>query len=424
MTMTAPPAPFGYYDENTRAYLASLQSGQRPDIRPEFGRWEPVVRMVEDAFSRANGNKSDICRQLLGSMVRSKKYPGLSELLVGEAASAGKMITGQSEENLMPALPKYAYLPPALAQHACPELDWYEAFSKKASERGYAEYHQFCGLWMFSVIAGRRVSLQIKKKLFYTNLMIAQCGTTSFYAKSFTANIAKQMLYELGLGYLLAPNRITPQKLLSDMAGAHIPVNFDDLAPEKQDRIRRRLGMPGQKGLLFDELGLFIQSMLRKQSVNADFADLLLTFDECPPEYENATIVRGGEPIEKPYLTLLGNMTPANLKQNAKAGADFWHDGFWARISFVVAPPPPKDQEDPGPPQVSELDDLDLPFPSALLQSLRDWNERLGVPVCHLDPKMKGDKIVDGYDIRRGDLPESYCTITTEARQAWTNYDH
>lgn len=416
-----------FYNDNARRYLLSLKAGVKPDIRPEFGPWEPVVKSIENSFEQTKPAKRiALMPKILESVGKLKQFAHmhLADLLAERDEQQTK--TTQQGEALvgMPALPTYAQLSSVLANGACPELEWYEAFSRKASDRAYDQYHQFCGLWLFSVIAGRRTYLEIKKKRFYTNLMIAQCGATSFYAKSFTANIAKQMLQELGLGYALAPNRITPQKLLSDMAGTHVPTNFDDLAPEKQDKIRRKLGMPGQKGLLFDELGLFIQSMLRKNSTNADFAELLMTFDECPKEYESSTIARGGEPIDKPYLTLLGNMTPANLKDNAKQGADFWRDGFWARMSFVVAPPPPRNQEDPGPPQVSEFDDLDLPFPPALMESLQSWHERLGIPVCHLDPKMKGDKIVDGYDIHRAELQETPCTISLEARQAWVNYDH
>lgn len=416
-----------YYAENARAYLQSLQDGLKPDIRPEFGRFEQIIKTAERVFDETKppARPGPTVAQALQSMVKTRKYPGLADLLTRKA-EPGQTEQGEQEGELgMPALPKYAQLPASLSAGACPELDWYTAFSRKASDRAYDDYHQFCGLWLFSTIAGRRVYLEIKKKKFYTNLMLSLCGTTSFYAKSFTANVAKQLLYELGLGYTLAPNRITPQKLLSDMAGGHVPTNYDDLEDEKQEKIRRRLGSPGQKGLLFDELGLFIQSMLRKQSTNADFADLLMTFDECPPEYENATIARGGEPIVKPYLTLLGCMTPTNLKQNAKAGSDFWQDGFWSRFSFIVAPPPPTADDDPGPPQVSDLDDLDLPYPPALLQSLRAWHERLGVPTSTLEPKLNAkDEPTGSYKISREDLPETACTLGKCVRQAWTNYDY
>lgn len=416
-----------YHDDNAHAYLHSLQQGQFPDIRPEFGRWEPAVAYFEKRLKMVS-NPVGIAPHLFQSVLASGRFPGLAELLSGaprKQPAQGEPELKRTEQGDIPGLPTYAQIPPAVVKNACPELDWYTEFSKKASDRAWPDFHPFCGLFLFSVVAGRRVYLEIKKKRFYTNLMLAQCATTSMYAKSFTANVAKQFLYELDLGYTLAPNRITPAKLLSDMAGGHVPTHFADLEPEKQERARRKLGMPGQKGLLFDELGLFIQGMLRKNSVNADFADLLMSLDECPPSYENSTIARGGEEIEKPYLTLLGNMTPANLRQNAKAGADFWHDGFWARISFVVAPPVDKDEEDPGPRQLSDLDDIELPYPPALLESLRAWHERLGIPVCHLEQKTnaKGDP-VDDYIVHRGELPETACTITREAEQAWINYDH
>lgn len=241
------------------------------------------------------------------------------------------------------------------------------------------------------------------------------------FAKSFTAKVVKDILYELHLGYVLAPNRVTPQKLLSDMAGMYVPTNYAELDPEKQERQRKRLSMPQVKGIIWDELGKFIRAMLRKNSTNADFIDIFLEFDACPEEYENATISRGGESIEKPYLALLGNITPPDLKENAKAGADFWTDGVWARFSFVVAPPATPDMIHD---EIDDDDDDEEPaIPKELLEKLKAWHNRLGIPHCTIDEQLDKNNNPNGkFTIYRDPLPEQECVVDKEVKRAWKRY--
>lgn len=408
----------GFYDDNARQYLLSLQSGQKPESKPDFGRWQSVVEVVERAFDRVE-SKGPITQKLLGNMIGSTKYPGLRELLAGKATNLRLVETEPDRETAFPHLPEYAQIAPGLATGACPPLDTYVAFSREASPEAWDDFHVFCGLSLLSTINARRSYVQLRRKRVHGNLMIAMCADSSMFAKSTTADVAKDVLREIGLAHLMGPSRITPAKLLSDMSGQFLPTNYPETTPDRQELIRQRLSMSGQKGLYFDEFGKFVQAMLRKGSTMADFADLFLEFDACPGEYENATIARGGEPIMQPYLSLLGSMTPANIKDHAKTGSDFWIDGFWARFSFVVAPPATietiKDEA---------LDDEELPIPPALLADLEEWHERLGVPECELEAQYdeKKEKPTGKYIIHRGNLPETSVTFTNEAKTAWKAY--
>lgn len=413
------------HDANARAYFLSLQSGLKPSVRPEIGEfWQESIEVLERAYERAHGDTTAMQRAL---SALSKQNPALADLLAPTTPLQGKSTqveeVAESNELGMPALPEAARLAKGLSRGACPELDVYIEYSKHASAEAYEDFHVVCGLWLFSVIAGRRAYLQIKQKRFYTNLMLAMCADSSMFAKSFTARAAKNVLYATDLVYKLGPNRISPQKLLSDMAGMFVPTNYEELPIDKQNKIVRRLGTPGQKGFYFDEFGKFVQNMLRKGSTMADFVDLFLEFDECPPEYENATISRSSEPISQPYLAVLGSMTPPNLKENARSGADFWTDGFWARFSFIVAPPPTPDMLPENITDDDDDDDSDL-IPARLVQSLKDWHERLGVPACTIDPVLDAKKQTPTgkYVINREDLKEVPCTISREARRAWKQY--
>lgn len=406
------------YDSNARAYFLAMLAGRKPDERPDVGKfWTEITDILEGRYEKAASKPGITPEGIAAAMVRvfetiGKEKPALPDLLRDTTAKA-EQVTALG----IPTLLTSAQLPPKLSNGACPWLDWYVDYSRQASDKAFDGFHAFVGLWLLSTIAARRVYLQIKRKWFYTNLMIALFAETSFYAKSFTVGVAKEILYELELDHLLGPDRVTPQKLWSDMSGVNVPAHFDELPPAQQIRIRQERAMSGQVGLVYDEFGKFVQGMLRKQSTNVEFIDMFLTFDGCPPRYRNATISRDGEPITNPYIALIGNVTPPNLKDNARAGADFWQDGFWARFSFVVAPPAKeediKDDED---------DDDMLPIPARILEALKDWHTRLGIPDCHIDPIRKDDKETGRYSIEREELPQTACTITREAKQAWKRY--
>lgn len=409
------------FDQNARAYLDSLQAGIKPDIRPAFGRWEHVVRRAENGFALG----TQVAKLLRNLSDDRKKYPGLAELLlVGSTNEPALLVphcsTPEDSAPSYPPLLEIAQLDPNLAIGACPELDCYERFSKQASPEGWDDFHVFCGLWLFSTINARRSYLSMKSgKHIHGNLMIALCADSSMFAKSTTADVAKSILVECGFAWLLTPNRLTPQKLLSDMSGTYIPPNFSELSDERQASIEERMAMPGQKGMYYDEFGKFVQSMLRKQSIMADFADFFMEFDSCPALYENATITRGGEPIAKPSLSLLGSMTPANIRESAKAGSDFWTDGFWARFSFVAAPPATLETIKDCPLEAGEFQ-----MPWGLIRRLQAWHERLGIPECRLVERIdeKTQKKTGKYDIDRQSLPETPCVLTSEAQTAWYHY--
>ncbi|GCE17572.1 DUF3987 domain-containing protein [Dictyobacter kobayashii] len=396
-----------------RAYIQQLRAGQRPEGRPELGEWEAVVQNIERAYEKSHRDPGGL--ELVIDALMSQNQ-ALAELLAPPPPSLDDVVRAERSQAGYPELPEDVCLPAEMGQQACRFLEVYERFSRAASPEGYDDFHVFCGVWLLSVVAARRVYLPLNMKRIYTNVMIALCARTSLFAKSSTALVAKDVLYAAGLGYLLGPDRASPAKLMSDMAGNTLPANYAELPVEKQERIRMRLAMAGQRGLFFDEFGKFVQGMLKKGSTTSDFSELFLTLDACPAEYENSTIARGGEPIQKPYLPLLGSMTPANLKENARSGADFWTDGFWARFSFIAAP---ADQYKDQP-----LDARELQIPTELVATLRNWHWRLGIPDCQIEPVREevAGKGAARYRIVHSELPETACTITRDAYDAWRCY--
>lgn len=288
--------------------------------------------------------------------------------------------TQQPESNIkpyafeLPALPESARIDPAVGVGACPWLDAYIDFSRRWSPRAFDDFHEAVGLWVLSTVAARRVQAHMGKPRF-TNLYIALTARTSLYTKSSTAEIGIQLLNKAGIAYLLAADCSTPQKFISDLT-TKLPEEYEDLSPEQQEVKRRRLGFAGQRGWYYDEFGQHVSAMLREGGIMADFRGLLRRFDDTPERYEYGTIGRGSDIIERPYLALLANLTPADLRPFARRGSGLWGDGFLARFALIT------------PPEGGRLRDRfpsgERVLPGELLTPIANWHHHLGIPKVDL----------------------------------------
>ena len=275
----------------------------------------------------------------------------------------------------LPKLSDESLIPENHGADACPWLDAYIKFSRKWSPMSYECYHEAVGLFLLSTIAARRVAFNLGRVRF-TNLYIALVGRTSIHAKTTVAEIGIETLRKAGCDWLLAPDNSTPQWLVKHMSTTSLPEGYDKLSEEWKERALLRVLTAGQRGWFFDEFGMQVSAMMRREGVMNDFRGLLRKFDDTPERYENATISRGHEVVERPYLALLANLTPADLKPFAHRGAALWGDGYLARFGLVTPPE-------------GELNDGRFPnqervIPSELFAPLRKWHERLGVPEYQL----------------------------------------
>ena len=162
----------------------------------------------------------------------------------------------------------------------------------------------------------------------HTNLYIALVGRSSITAKSTAAQIGKEVLISAGLDYLLLPDTTTPQKMIHDMSGK-VPDNYLEMTIKQKERVKKKLAFAGQKGWYYEEFGMFVSAMMRSDGVMADFRGHLRRFDDTPVQFENATLSRGNEIVERPYLALLAILTPADLNPHIKADQLFGAMDFW-----------------------------------------------------------------------------------------------
>ncbi len=315
----------------------------------------------------------------------------------------------------MPPLSESIQYPSGIVSSLLPIRQEYQAYSKLLSPEGYEGFHDACFWGMLSMIAARRVYADLTERQ-YTPLYIALAARTSLYAKTTTSNVVSKILYDAGMGHILGNDRTTPEKLMSDMAG-WIPKDFTALPEADQAEEKLRIASAGQLGWINDEFGKFVKGMLKESSTMSTYADILLTLDGCPPRYRNATISRAKEPIIAPYIAMIGNMTLSNVRNNAKSGAEFWSDGFWARFTFIT--PPPNTY-------------IDAPFgrgerhvPLLLRRTLQEWHERLGVPLIDIEEEISVKTgAPTGVFVKKiiEERKETGIEVSLAAHTAWARY--
>ena len=91
------------------------------------------------------------------------------------------------------------------------------------------------------------------------------------------------------------------------------------------------LAFAGQKGWFYDEYGTHIQNMMKGNGPHGDFRGILRKLDDAEQTYVKGTIIRGREEIDRPYLSLFGALTPADLAPFASSGSILWGDGYFAQ---------------------------------------------------------------------------------------------
>lgn len=269
-----------------------------------------------------------------------------------------------------PELPESARIPEELGKDACPWLDGYIKFSQTWSPRSFHGFHEACGLWVMSTVAARRVKTEFGGPRF-TPLYVLLTGRSSLYAKTTAAKIALDVLRKAGLNFLLAPDQSTPQKYLS-LLSARIPDGYDSWNEEKKEMVKKRLALQGARGWFHEEFGTHINAMMQANGVMADFRGLLRRFDDCPESYESATIGRDSDFVERPYLALLGNLTPADLRKYARKGSELWGDGFLARFAIVS----PQEEEEAN---TGRFPGGNRIVPDELIVPLKRWCGMLGL---------------------------------------------
>jgi hypothetical protein len=313
-----------------------------------------------------------------------------------------------------PELPRSAGIDTHAAADASLFLNDYIAFSMKWAPRAYQGFHETVALFVLATLAARRIKIAFGAGQ-YTSLYLALAGRTGLFTKTTAADIGVALLRRVA-PYLLAADDSTPQALIRAMAGVVHP-SYADMDDLKQRTEQRRLAFAAQRGWFYEEWGQHLDTMMDSYGGNmALFRSILRRMDDHKDDYLSGTISRGEEALEKPYLTLLCNVTPMDLQPFAKKDSKLWRDGFLARFAFST-------------PEDADMTDTEYPreafqIPAKLITDLHSWHERLGIPECRIEPDLdRKGKEKGTYYMVRTPLSETTYTLSEEVWSRYYAYD-
>jgi len=314
-----------------------------------------------------------------------------------------------------PELPAYATTDAQSAAEASLFLDDYTSFSRQWAPRAYEGFHEAVALFVLATIAARRIKIELGPRGMYTSLYMALTARTTIFTKTTAADIGIALLDAAGLISLLADDDATPQAFLHSLS-LSVPGNYKDMPADEQGHTRLQLAFAAQRGWFYEEWGQHLEAMMQKNSFMAGFRGILRRFDDHKLRYVYRTISRGRDIIHKPYLTILANVTPADLQPFVKARSPLWRDGYIARVAFV-APDTTDGSED-------EFPEGRLTFPGYFMTSLQSWHKRLGIPSCSITPQTDNKGNATGtYAVQVSPLPEKTYTLSPAVRKAFYAYD-
>ena len=315
-----------------------------------------------------------------------------------------------------PALPAAATVDEERASGASIWLDDYIAFSKQWAPRAYEGFHEAVALFALATTSARRIKIQFGPRGVYTSLYLGLASRTSLYTKTTAVDIGMGLLRRAGLQSLIADDDATPQAFLRSLT-LHLPPDYAEWPEEAQLALRERLAFAGQKGWHYEEWGQHLQSMMQKEGLMAAFRSILRRLDDHQDEYVYGTISRGRDVLQKPFVSLLANVTPADLRPFVRAQSPLWRDGYIARFAFVAPGDAPISQ--------AHFPEGEMVYPRHLITTIASWHKKLGIPRVILEP------IIDqkGKDTGRYQATfsqphkDTTYTLSPDVRKAYYAYD-
>ncbi len=404
--------------ESIRSLLGGNPPGQGAMLL-DLGEYTELWRRLVEAYGLGG---TDGVKRVYSAL--AVDHPEL-HLLASETLSKAQASDAPARaDSGVPSLGKYKPLPerlrfaPHLVAAGCPWLTQvYEPFSRRWAPRAAEGFHRGAGIWLLSTVAAGRVICHFGPGPRKTNLYLALTAKTGIFTKTTVAKVARAVLRASALDWLLlGDDNPTPQKFLHELAG-YLPANYGSLDSETRSRAERRYAFSGQIGWYYDEFSQFVAAMNKQNGHMTEFRGILRWMDDDKESYQAGTIGRGEDAISEPYLALLANMTPDDMKLSSKRGSTMWGDGFWARFAFIT----PLDDR----PKHDRWPSDEMRVPGELSMPLAGWHQRLGEPHVEIvEGQDKNGKSTGEYQSRRLDgLPRQVVRYDERIVDAFYAYN-
>lgn len=187
-------------------------------------------------------------------------------------------------------------------------------------------FHLWVGLSVLSAAMGRQVVLDRGFYQLYPNLYVILVAGSAVCRKSVAIAMGKRFMNSLDRGIHTISDKVTPEKLLVDLAENGEEVRSDG-----------SISVSAQGAIVADELSVF----LSQQSVNAGMIPLLTKLYDCQEfPFRYGTKGQGTLEVKDPCVTILAGSNPRFLK--LAIPPDHVGGGFLSRTVFVYHNKPKK----------------------------------------------------------------------------------
>jgi len=290
---------------------------------------ESYARIVRDASRR---RQALAVASHLAQAVYDESQP-LEAAVAGVQAHLVRLAPMTTETRLVAAIPD-------LPSNARPHLDgggageWlqqYVTYAQCIAPMTPAAFHEGAGLWLASLVIARRIVLRMAFDDIYPNVWQAWIAPTTLWTKSTALNVARRMADEVAR-HLMAPQELTPEALICDMAGME-PGNLGQMPLTEQQVWQDRRNYAAQRGWTLDEFSGLLASAGR--DYNAGLLESLMLFYDCTDRYTRLTLNRGMQAVHGSYLTLIAASTPAAMAQHLTSER-LWGMGWWPRFALLT----------------------------------------------------------------------------------------
>lgn len=256
----------------------------------------------------------------------------------------------------IPELPPDARPDPSIAANAGAWLSSYVRYASAVSPMTPTSFHESAALWLGATAIARRLAVPMAFATVYPNLYVCWIAATTVFGKTTAMGVGRGIALDL-FPHLLAPQEMTPEAFLCDLAGLE-PAKLDEMSVRERALWEAERNFAGQRSLLLDEGSGLLAAAGR--DYNAGLLEALLRLYDCDPRYSRSTRSQGRVTIRKAYLSILTASTPRAMASHI-GSERLWAMGWWPRFALLTPEAARPEWEVPtadGPPDRAVLDPL------------------------------------------------------------------
>jgi hypothetical protein len=247
-------------------------------------------------------------------------------------ADSGSLNPDSMDFSAMKPLPDYAVFDPTIGAGAGKWIDDFIEYAEAVSPMTPKLFLEGIAYSIVSMVIARRLFIPMAYDYIYSNLYVLLLAPTTLYRKTTALTIAKKLIKDAHLDFLLAAQDTTFEAFVGSLAGSQ-PINYSNLTPADQKEWEVERNFCSQKGMINDEISGFLA--VASKDYNRGTEEMFLRLYDCEGKYTRETQSKGRIVVKNSYLTWLGASTPAAMSVHFKS-EKLWASGFWPRFAILT----------------------------------------------------------------------------------------